>query len=403
MSRSRVVRAQPSRAREDSTALEVLRELENRRRHDYSYANGQILGSMCTAPHPLAEQAHVLFLETNLGDPGHFPGTHQIEQEYVSELIRLCGGSRGGGQVTSGGSEANILALALLREASGRQEVIVPRTGHFSFEKAAKFMRMRLRIADVDDRYRVDPQSVAGLVGPQTAGIIGIAGSTQLGSLDPMPELGRIARDHGVRLHVDAAFGGYVLPFLSPPRPFGFNVPGVTSVTVDSHKMGMGTVGAGALLVRDLSDLDALAVETPYLSVPRQRGVLGTRSGAPVAAAWALFKGLGARGYATVVARCLKATSRFVRLLGEHGLSPLIPPEINIVAVPCSDPVRVQALMTRKGWRVNVLPRLGAVRIVVMPHVTEEILDAFTPDLAGAIRATGGGPHAKKPAVALAG
>lgn len=383
----------------------VLRRLESYRRRDYSYGLGQILGSMCTTPHPLAEEAHVLFLETNLGDPGHFPGTQALEAEYVRLLLSLCGARRrdGAGQVTSGGSEANILALALLREATGKSEVIVPRTGHFSFEKAAKLMQMRLRIADVDEAYRVRPEHVQELIGPETAGVIGVAGSTQVGSVDPIRELGAIAQAHGVRLHVDAAFGGYVLPFLRPPRPFGFDVAGVASVTIDSHKMGMGTMGAGALLVRHAKDLETLAVETPYLSTPRQRGVLGTRTGAPVASAWSLLKALGHRGYARVVEGCLQATRHFLSLLREQGLAPLIPPELNIVAVPCPRPYRVQELLSRQGWRVNVLPRLGGVRVVVMPHVTPEILDTFTPALARAIRQVPGEPvHAKKVTASVA-
>jgi tyrosine decarboxylase / aspartate 1-decarboxylase len=362
----------------DARVLETLEEL---RRRDFGYASGQILGSMCTAPHPLAVQAHLLFLEANLGDPGHFPGAKEIEDRYVRALLRLAAGPEGGGQVTSGGSEANILALALMREATGRNEVIVPATGHFSLEKAAKFMKMKLRIAEVDDAYRVQPESVAKLIGPKTAGILGIAGSTQVGSVDPLKALGELASDHGVRLHVDAAFGGYLLPFRRPPQSFGFDLDGVTSVTIDSHKMGMSTLGAGALLVADPKELDHLAVDTPYLSTPRQRGVLGTRSGAPIAGAWALLEGLGIAGYRRVVETCLRTTQRFVDRLRGHGLTPLVQPELNIVAVPVDRPYRVQDALTQRGWRVNVLPRLGALRIICMPHVTEDVLDAFLPDL----------------------
>jgi tyrosine decarboxylase / aspartate 1-decarboxylase len=376
----------------------VLDELERLHRADFGYESGQILGSMCTAPHPLAVQAHLLFLSSNLGDPGHFPGAKAIEDRYLRRLLALAGSpeGQGGGQATSGGSEANILALALLREGTGRNEVIVPATGHFSLEKAAKLMKMKLRVADVDDRYRVRPESVAELVGPRTAGILGIAGSTQVGSVDPLRALGEIASDHDVPFHVDAAFGGYVLPFREPAGPFGFDVPGVTSATLDSHKMGMSTLGAGALLVADASDLDVLAVETPYLSAPRQRGVLGTRSGAPFAGAWALLEGLGPTGYRRVVERCLTTTRHLVRRLGARGLKPLVPPELNIVALPVPQPERVQAALTGLGWRVNVLPRLGALRIVCMPHVTPEIVDAFVPDLAHVLDSEGGARRAAK-------
>jgi len=374
----------------------ILEELEELHGADFGYESGQILGSMCTAPHPLAIQAHLLFLSSNLGDPGHFPGAKAVEDRYIRGLLRLSKAKegRGGGQATSGGSEANILALALLREATGRNEIIVPATGHFSLEKAAKLMKMKLRVAAVDDRYRVRPEAVSELVGPKTAGILGIAGSTQVGSIDPLKALGEIAQDHEVRLHVDAAFGGYLLPFRSPALSFGFDLAGVTSVTLDSHKMGMSTLGAGALLVSDAKDLDVLAVETPYLSVPRQRGVLGTRSGAPVAGAWALLEGLGAPGYRRLVEECLATTRHLVQRLGKEGLKPLVPPELNIVAIPVDEPERVQQALTSRGWRVNVLPRLGALRIVCMPHVTRDIVDAFVPDLAAVLEDPGGAPRA---------
>lgn len=375
----------------------IFEELEALAGKDFNYESGQILGSMCTAPHPLAIQAHLLFLSSNLGDPGHFPGARTIEERYLESLLRLAGGvaGEGGGQVTSGGSEANILALALLRERTGRNEIIVPATGHFSLEKAAKFMKMKLRVAEVDERYRVKPDAVAELIGPKTAGILAIAGSTQVGSVDPIKALGQLALDRRLPLHVDAAFGGYLLPFRRPPTKFGFDVPGVTSITLDSHKMGMSTLGAGALLVRDGGDLDVLAVDTPYLSVPRQRGVLGTRSGAPVAGAWALLSGLGATGYRRVVERCLRTTTRLVDALDVQGLTPLVPPELNIVALPVPSPEKVQADLTKKGWRVNVLPRLGALRLICMPHVTDEIVDAFVPDLVRTLQRQGGGPRVR--------
>lgn len=380
-------------AEEPEAASGILDGLEALHRRDFGYDSGQILGSMCTQPHPLAVQAHLLFLTSNLGDPGHFPGAKEVEDRYIAALLKLAGAraGAGAGQGTSGGSEANILAMAMLRETTGKNELIVPATGHFSLEKAAKLMKMKLRIADVDERYRVKPEAIAELIGPRTAGVLAIAGSTQVGSVDPIREVGEIAAGHEVPLHVDAAFGGYALPFLHPRVPFGFDVDGVTSVTIDSHKMGMSTLGAGALLVREPAQLEGLAVDTPYLSVPRQRGVLGTRSGAPVAGAWALLEGLGAAGYRRVTERCMATTRRLVTRLGEHGLTPLVPPELNIVALPVKGPERVQAALTGLGWRVNILPRLSALRLICMPHVTDDVVDAFVPDLARVLSTNGGG------------
>ncbi|MBI2078049.1 MAG: tyrosine decarboxylase MfnA [Euryarchaeota archaeon] len=382
----------PSRAQGKSSVLAMLRAL---RTTDATYRSGRILGSMGTAPLPIAEAAHKIFLNANLGDPGHVPGAAQLEASYNRMLLDLAGAAagKGVGQVTSGGSEANILALAWMRVRSGARDVIVPRTGHFSFEKAAKFLGLRLRIAETDEAHRVLPASVKGLIGPETAGIVAVAGTTQVGSVDPIAEIAELARDHDLPLHVDAAFGGYVLPFLRPRQPFGFDIPGVETVAMDTHKMAMGTIGAGALLMRDQRELDELAVETPYLSTPRQRGILGTRSAGPVAAAVAAWEELGRRGYERVVKECLANTARVVAALGKAGIRPLVPPSLNIVAVPHPDPLRLQGGLAAEGWRVNVLTRLRAIRLVLMPHVTRRILESFLPAFAAAHRATAEVPH----------
>lgn len=336
---------------------------------------------MGTAPRPVAEAAHRLFLNANLGDPGHVPGAADVERQYGRILLDLARSKPGRGvaQVTSGASEANILALAWMRLRSGAKELIVPRTGHFSLEKAAKFLGLKLRIAETDAHHRVDVDSVRGLIGPQTAGIVAVAGTTQVGSIDPIRNIADLAVQHDLPLHVDAAFGGYVLPFLKPRIPFGFDIEGVESVSMDTHKMAMGTIGAGAVLFRDGTDLDELAVETPYLSTPRQRGILGTRSAGPVAAAVAAWEELGAPGYQRIVSTCMQDTAYVLRELGNAEIPPLVEPELNIVAIPHPNPERLQALLAQAGWRVNVLTRLRAIRIVVMPHVTRSVIRAFLP------------------------
>jgi tyrosine decarboxylase / aspartate 1-decarboxylase len=197
-----------------------------------------------------------------------------------------------------------------------------------------------------------------------------------------------LAREHGLPLHVDAAFGGYVLPFLPSPVKFGFEIPGVETVAMDTHKMAMGTIGAGAVLFRAQSELDELAVETPYLSTPRQRGVLGTRSAGPVAAAVAAWDELGPAGYRRIVRTCLENTRRLQRAMHRAAWEPLVEPELNILALPHPRPEDLQAALAERGWRVNVLTRLKAIRIVLMPHVTRETLDALIPDLIAARQAT---------------
>ena len=95
--------------------------------------------------------------------------------------------------------------------------------------------------------------------------------------VDPITDLAKIAVQHEIFFHVDAAFGGMVIPFLDDPIPFDFALPGVTSIAVDPHKMGMSTIPCGCLLTRDYEILNTLNIDTPYLTVKQGSTLGGTR------------------------------------------------------------------------------------------------------------------------------
>ncbi len=103
-----------------------------------------------------------------------------------------------------------------------------------------------------------------------TVCLVGIAGTTEYGMVDPIADLAKIADSHDVFFHVDAAFGGMVIPFLKHPVPFDFALPGVTTIAVDPHKMGLSTIPAGCLLTREPDILHTLNIDTPYLSVKQE-------------------------------------------------------------------------------------------------------------------------------------
>ena len=231
-----------------------------------------ILSSMCTLPHPIAVRAHMQFLETNLGDPGLFPGTAEIERRLVALFGALYHLPGAAGYASSGGTESNIQALriAKARRSVERPNVVVPASSHFSFEKACRMLGLEMRTAPLGADLRMDPEAAGALVDAATVGLVGVVGTTEYGMVDPIPALARLAEEHDLFFHVDAAFGGLVVPFLPDPAPFDFALPGVSSIAVDPHKMGMSTIPAGCLLVREQEVLDLLNVETPYLTVKRE-------------------------------------------------------------------------------------------------------------------------------------
>ncbi|MEA3190028.1 MAG: tyrosine decarboxylase / aspartate 1-decarboxylase [Thermoplasmata archaeon] len=356
--------------------------LARARREDASFAKGQILGSMCTAPHDEAAHAHAVFLEVNLGDPAHFPGAARLEVEALADLLDLFHAPRGAaGRFTSGGTEANILALYLAREKTGRREVVLPDSAHFSFEKAARLLGMKLRYVPTDMAGRADVKAMQAAVGEGTALVVGIAGTTELGLVDPIEDLARMCHIHGVLLHVDASYGGYFLPFMGEagrkPIPFDFALPGVWSLAVDPHKSAMATIPAGVLLLRDGRDWSHTAVRTPYVSTESQSTLLGTRPGGPIAATWAVHRHLGRKGLASVAETCLDNAAWLGARLPELGVELVASPELAVVALRADNPGVLAAKLAAKGFRCNVMPRFSALRVVVNPHITRDRLESF--------------------------
>src|SRR5690606_28383669 len=142
--------------------------------------------------------------------------TRDLESRVIGMLGALMGNADARGHSVTGGTEANLMAMRAARNMSEtkKPEIIVPRSAHFSFRKAADILRLELREAELDDNYRVDTSSVSDLISDDTVAVVGVAGTTELGMIDPIPELSEICLEEGIHLHVDAAFGGFIIPFL---------------------------------------------------------------------------------------------------------------------------------------------------------------------------------------------
>jgi tyrosine decarboxylase/aspartate 1-decarboxylase len=227
---------------------------------------------------------------------------------------------------------------------------------------------VEMRMAPLDSRYRMDAEAAEALVDRNTIALSGVAGTTEYGMVDPVPHLSEIAEEKGIFLHVDAAFGGMVLPFLENPPPFDFALPGVSSISVDPHKMGMSTIPAGCFLVREQRMLDLLNIPTPYLTVKQEFTLAGTRPGGPVAAAFAVLEYLGREGMAAIVEGCMANTRRLIDGMEVLGIPVVTLPDVNVAAFACD---RVP-----EGWRIS-RTRRGHLRLVCMPHVSRSVIESF--------------------------
>ena len=362
----------------------VERELDLYYRMNRSFSDGRILNSMYTTPHPIAVRAHMQFMESNMGNPGLYPGTAEMEKNVISMLKSLVNaGDDVTGHLTDGGTESNITAMWIARNLSGRRKVIFPESGHFSLKKAANILGMKPIVLPLTDDYLMDTGALASAIDSDTALVIGIAGTTELGLVDPIKEMAEII-DGRAYLHVDAAFGGFVLPFMKElgceVPEYDFSVAGVTSITMDPHKMGMSTLPCGSLLHR-MGGEEGITTEAPYLTKTKQAGLLGTRASGAVAGAYAVMKHLGREGYRNTVGKCLENTRYLVKRAAEIGVEPVVKPYMNIVSFKFGNVAAVREELERFGWALSVSRNPPGLRIVVMPHVTKGLIDDFIADL----------------------
>lgn len=372
---------------------EILNELSEFHKLDYNYEDGRILGSMCTEAHPFAKEVYCKFLDTNLGDPGLFKGTKLIENEVIKSIGELLSIENPYGHIVTGGTEANIMAIRAARNHARKYkgivngEIIIPESAHFSFKKAADMLNLTIVEAKIDDNYKIDVDSLKDVISDKTVAIVAIAGTTELGLIDPIEEISKIALQHNIYFHVDAAFGGFSIPFLRrcgyDLPVFDFSLEGVCSITVDPHKMGLAPIPAGGILFRKEEYLEVMAVDSPYLTVKTQSTIVGTRLGAASAATYAIMKYFGKDGY-TKLACDMMSNTRFLKEgLEEIGYEVICEPELNIVAFnhPTMDTNELAEKLENLDWKVSVAKCPVAIRVVLMNHIKINHLKELLEDL----------------------
>src|SRR2546425_11034252 len=158
----------------------VLRELGRARDDDLHFRDGKILGSMQSAPLPIARRAHAMFLEATLGNPGYYKGTWRLERETLRILADLLHGKNLGGFTVSGATEGNITALWMARNTTRRKEIVAAKTAHFSVRKAADILGMRLVEIPHDDEYRLAVDARRKAMTKDTAAVRAVTGTTEV-------------------------------------------------------------------------------------------------------------------------------------------------------------------------------------------------------------------------------
>lgn len=379
--------------------------LETYRAHDVDWRSGRCWAYVYD-PGPEAEEvikrAYTAYLSDNALDFSTFPSVLRFENEVVAMAAAHLGGDENVvGNFTSGGTESIMLAVKTARDYHRAKrpdirvpEMILPVTAHAAFQKAAHYLDVKPVLVPVDTTtFRADPAAVRAAITANTILLVGSAVSYAHGVVDPIRELGQLALEHDLLLHVDGCMGGFLLPYfrrLGADIPdFDFTVPGVTSMSMDLHKYAFAAKGASTILYRSQAlrrfQIYTCAQWTGYTVV--NPTVQSTKSAGPLAAAWAVLNFIGDDGYLALARTMLDATRRITAAVERiDGLRLLGRPDMNLVAFT-SDQVSVFHIideMKQRGWYIQ--PQLGFhgskenIHLSINP-ASEKWVDAFIDDL----------------------
>ncbi len=385
----------------------LLSALEDLRKGDADWHSGK---TWCLVYHAndahsaFLKQAHNAFFSENGLNPFAFKSLRQMESQAVRMVANLLNAPEHAvGSLTSGGTESILLAVKTYRDRARRKkpwirkpEMVVPRTIHVAFEKAAQMFGVKLRFAPSTDDFRADVRAMRGLINRNTIAIAASAPHYPQGVIDPIEEIGKLAAAKKLPFHVDACVGGLMLPFVerlgrSVPL-WDFRVPGVTSVSADLHKYGYAAKGASTLVYRSADYFrDQIFVSTDWPGGIYASATLpGTRPGGPIAAAWATLLALGEDGYLDLTRRALAVVDTLraafaavpsLEILGEPAGTMLT------FTTAQTSGLNVFALadaLEAKGWHFDRHQNPDAIHLTVSAH-NEQSVDAFIADVRASV------------------
>jgi len=372
---------------------------------------GRVSGSIYHGGHDhyaFLTEAFRLFAHANVLQRDMYPSATKLEAEIVAMTAAMLHGTdQVCGVVTFGGTESLINPMLAYRDRGRKEkgitepEVIMPVTAHVALDKAAHLLGIQLIKAPLRDDWRADVEWMRRHVTRNTVALVGSAPNYAHGVIDPIEDLAVIALDHDIGLHVDGCLGGFILPWgerLGYPIPrFDFRVPGVTSISADTHKYGYALKGTSVLLYRDPALRKYQYFNHPDWSggIYMSPGLSGSRSGGVVAATWAAMVSLGENGYLEAAARIFETAAEI-----RAGIDAI--PELEVIGEPTFlvafrarelNIYHVNDHLIARGWRLNSLQLPPALHFcVTRPNTAAGVAEAFVSDLRSAVE------YAKHPA-----
>jgi glutamate/tyrosine decarboxylase-like PLP-dependent enzyme len=385
---------------------EILAELRSMaEEEDAFWETGKCSGTMYCGDHEhydfmtdvFGRYAHVNALQRDM-----CPSQTRFEGEIIAMTLDLLNApATGAGLVTTGGTGSILHAVLAYREHAAQTRnvkqpnLVKPETAHPAFDKACHLFGVELRRAPIDpETTQVDVEQVAKLTDDNTVAIVGSACNYGYGTVDPIEELSDLAVDKNIGLHVDGCLGGFILPFgqeLGYDIPlFDFRVPGVTSISADTHKYGYAFKGSSVCAFRDKDLRNAQYFFLTDWSGGKycSPGIEGSRSGGLLAATWASMVSIGRQGYLSYAKRIFETSAAMQEAVKSH-------PELRILGRPTFlfsftsddfDIYHVNDFMRPRGWRFNGQQYPNALHMAVTrPQTQPGVVEQFAQDLAEAV------------------
>ncbi|GBP60810.1 Sphingosine-1-phosphate lyase [Eumeta japonica] len=357
------------------SAEEISEEVKNHvNLGNYDWKNGRVSGAVYHISQEINKVACDAYALTAYTNPLHadvFPGINKMEAEIVRMAVNLFHGDQiACGTVTTGGTESIMMACKAFRDLAyskgiSNPQIVVPSTVHSAFDKAAQYLGLSVKTVPVDpNTFTVDVKAVRNAIGRRTCLIVGSAPNYPYGTMDDISALSEIALEYDVPLHVDACLGGFVAAFMPEAGfdipPFDFRLPGVASISADTHKYGFAPKGTSVILYRKPEYRHyqyTVTTEWPG-GVYGSPTVNGSRAGGLIAACWATLMYVGKQTYVEMTKEIINTCRYIEQELREiDGIFIFGKPATSVVAFGSNrfDIFRLSGLLHEKGWSLNAL------------------------------------------------
>jgi sphinganine-1-phosphate aldolase len=407
-----VLRGLPSEGRDRAAILAELAEMSAE--EDKSWTQGTASGSFYCG-----DRDHYAFMSDAFAMYGHMnalqrdvcPSSTRFEGEIIAMGLDLLHASavtesEPAGMITSGGSGSILHAVLAYRDWARTHRgvttpnFIKPESGHPAFDKACHLLGVELRVIPVDpNTTAADSGAMEAAIDDNTIAMMGSAGTYGHGTIDPIAELGQIALRHNIGLHVDGCLGGIILAFGKEVADsidfdipdFDFTVPGVTTISADTHKYGFSLKGTSLLLFRD----KALRNNQYFFQTAWSGGkycspgIDGSRSSGLLAATWAGMVAIGRTGYHRYAREIFQTSKAMQDAVTSHPQLKLLgtPTFLFAVASDELDIYLVNDALRARGWRMNGLQYPNAIHLcVTRPQTQAGVVERWTDDLAFAVQ-----------------